>query len=159
MVACDGVTDYTLTRVHHRADNWGEKEVYMRLMLIACLFCFTVGTAQAQEVAEVATIPAASASPAQTTDSFDGYRALIISAGVIGGAAVAAILTDGLIVPVLSYLAGGEAAGAAVGAGAGRMAVGTSHHSYSFLRGSLRLLGAVSGGLYADSKYTEGATQ
>ncbi len=35
--------------------------------------------------------------------SFDAYRVVAITAGVIAGAAVAVIVTDGLIIPVYAY--------------------------------------------------------
>lgn len=70
--------------------------------------------------------------------SFDAYRAAAITAGVVVGAVVATIVTDGLIIPVLATATGG-AAGTGTGAG--------------FISGTLRLFGALSGGMYADTLY------
>lgn len=104
--------------------------------------------------------------PATTPSSFDGYRALAITAGVVAGAVVAAIITDGLIIPVLAATTGGAEVGAgaaamagAAGPGAGAagmqagMAARAGGYGYGILRGSMRLLGAISGGMYADSMY------
>ena len=104
--------------------------------------------------------------PATTSSSFDGYRALAITAGVVAGTVVAAIITDGLIIPVLAATTGGAEVGAgaaamagAAGPGAGAagmqagMAARAGGYGYGILRGSMRLLGAISGGMYADSMY------
>ena len=101
--------------------------------------------------------------PATTSSSFDGYRALAITAGVVAGTVVAAIITDGLIIPVLAATTGGAEVGAgaaamagAAGPGAGMqagMAARAGGYGYGILRGSMRLLGAISGGMYADSMY------
>ncbi len=100
---------------------------------------------------------------ATTSSSFDGYRALAITAGVVAGTVVAAIITDGLIIPVLAATTGGAEVGAgaaamagAAGPGAGMqagMAARAGGYGYGILRGSMRLLGAISGGMYADSMY------
>lgn len=132
------------------------------IWIVAALFS-VLSTAQSQEnvaATAPATEPPAVAETSTTASEFDGYRAMAITAGVIGGAVLAAILTDGLIIPAYAYLTGAEvgAAGAGAAAGAGRLGMqggGTAHHAGTqFFRGSMRLLGAVSGGLYADSKYT-----
>ena len=107
--------------------------------------------------------------PPTAPSSFDGYRALAITAGVVAGAVVAAIITDGLIIPVLAATTGGAEVGAAAGtaamagaaapaaAGAGGMHVGMAAqaggYGYGLLRGTLRLLGAISGGMFADTMY------
>jgi hypothetical protein len=65
--------------------------------------------------------------------SFDAYRAAAITAGLIAGSVIAIIVTDGLIIPVYAAATGGAGGG--------------------LLSGALRLLGAVSGGLYADALY------
>lgn len=129
--------------------------------------------AQAQSAAPAA--PAATAAPATTAYTFDGYRVLAVTTGVIVGATVAAIVTDGLIVPAYFYIAGGEAAGgmtmaggmaAGAGGGAGEIAAasgfghaayaGVGHAGYQAFRGAMSLLGAIGGGFYADSWYMGG---
>ena len=102
---------------------------------------------------------------ATTPSSFDGYRALAITAGVVAGAVVAAVITDGLIIPVLAATTGGAEvgagaaamAGAAGPAGAGGMQAGmvarAGGYGYGLLRGTLRVFGAIGGGMYADSMY------
>jgi len=136
--------------------------------LVAAGLALTPLAAQAQATAPIA--PAAA--PAPATYSFDGYRVLAVTAGVIVGATVAAIVTDGLIVPAYVYVAGGEAAGGmgmfggmAAGAGAGAREVAASsgfghaaygtvgHAGYQAFRGAMSLLGAIGGGFYADSWY------
>ena len=118
------------------------------------------GGAQAQQTA-----------PAEAKGGFDGYRALAVTAGVVGGAAVAVILTDGLIIPVYAWATGAEMGGMGAAAGmnggvqgmraggvaamnaAGDAVVGMGSQGYELLRGGIRLLGAVSGGLMADGWY------
>ncbi|MDF1791489.1 MAG: hypothetical protein P1U88_06230 [Thalassobaculaceae bacterium] len=81
--------------------------------------------------------------------SFDAYRAVAVTAGVIGGAVIATIVTDGLILPVYGTLTG-----SGIGAlGEGSTIALLHTPGYAFFRGSMRLLGAVSGGLYADAWY------
>jgi hypothetical protein len=123
--------------------------------------------AQAQTTATPAA-PAPAAEASSAAYSFDGYRVLAVTAGVIAGAAVAVIVTDGLIIPVYAYATGGQAAGismagtmaAAAGAGAGEigmangMAEPIGHVGYHAFRGAMTLLGAIGGGFYADSLYT-----
>ena len=105
---------------------------------------------------------AAPAAPAAAS-SFDGYRVVAVTAGVIAGAAVAAIVTDGLIIPVYAYATG--AGGMSVGGMANAAGMGAAESigmgggmagnmGYGILRGSMRLLGAIGGGFYADSWYT-----
>lgn len=116
------------------------------------------------------------AAPAATAAGygFDGYRVLAVTAGVIGGAMVAVIVTDGLIIPIYAMATGAEAAGfgmaggmaAGAGAGAGEMAVANGmaesmygpmgHAGYHALRSVMAVLGAVGGGFYADSWYLGG---
>lgn len=104
---------------------------------------------------------------AQTAQSgFDGYRVVAVTAGVVVGATVAAIVTDGLIIPVYYYFAGpaagAGAAGAAAGGAGGAAAAADGilmggpimHTAYETFRGGMRVLGAVGGGFYADSWYT-----
>ena len=81
--------------------------------------------------------------------SFDGYRAVAVTAGVIGGAVVATIVTDGLILPVYGTLTGSSIG--ALGQGSTFAMIYTP--GYALFRGSMRLLGAISGGLYADAWY------
>ena len=115
--------------------------------------------------------------PAAASSSFDGYQALAITAGVVGGAVVAVIVTDGLIIPAYAWATGAGGGGMAAGGGAGAIGgmeaagaagmgaetvmVGMSHGiqnlghgGYAVLRGGMRVLGAVSGGLLANSWYT-----
>lgn len=104
---------------------------------------------------------AQTAAPAAPS-SFDSYRVVAVTAGVIAGAAIATIVTDGLIIPVYAYAtgAGSLSAGNMIGAagmGAAEsvgMAGTVTHAGYGILRGSARLLGAIGGGFYADSWYT-----
>ena len=127
-----------------------------KALVIVVGFALATTSAQAQQAA-----PAAGG-------GFDGYRALAVTAGVIGGAAVAAIVTDGLIIPAYAYVTGanmgaafglggggvaGAAGGVAGGAGPGMM-VNFGHQGYAFFRGSMRLLGAIGGGFYADDWYS-----
>lgn len=128
--------------------------------------------AHAQSAAPAAPSPAATAAAPATADGFDGYRVLAITTGVIVGATVAVVVTDGLIVPAYIYATGGHVAGgmslaggmaAGVGAGAGEVAAATGlghaafgaagNASYHALRSAMSLLGAIGGGLYADSWY------
>jgi len=119
-----------------------------RVLFLALGLVFAAGSAaQAQEAA-----------PAS---SFDAYRAVAVTAGVVGGAVVATIVTDGLIIPAYAMATGAEGAagmaafgGGAMGGGANGMIASFGHQGYQFFRGSMRLLGAVSGGLYADAWYT-----
>ena len=129
-------------------------------VVAGALICAVAGHAQAQQTA-----------PVDIEGGFDGYRALAVTAGVVGGAAVAVILTDGLIIPVYAWATGAEMGGIGAAAGmnggvqgmraggmaamnaAGDVVVGVGNHSYALLRGGIRLLGAVSGGLMADGWY------
>jgi hypothetical protein len=114
----------------------------------------------------------AQAQPAESETGFDGYRAMAVTAGIIGGAVVATVVTDGLIIPVYAWIAGAEAGGMGASAGMaggmqGARATGTAamnatggavrtmgQHGYALLRGGMRVLGAVSGGFLADGWYT-----
>lgn len=104
---------------------------------------------------------AQTAPAADSGGGFDGYRAMAVTAGIIGGAVVATIATDGLIIPIYAWATGTPAAGmggmAAGGGAAVNAAVGAARnmagHGYQFFRGSMRLLGAVSGGFIADDWY------
>jgi len=88
----------------------------------------------------------------ERASSFDAYRALAITFGVVAGSAVAVIVTDGLIIPVYSAVTGAGSAvmstatGGAVGGGAAGAGSG-------LLSGAVRLFGAITGGLVADSWY------
>jgi hypothetical protein len=136
--------------------------------LIAAGLVLTPLAAHAQSAAPLA-------APATATYSFDGYRVLAVTAGVIVGATVAAVVTDGLIVPAYLYVVGGEAAGgmtmfggmaAGAGGGAGEVVASSGighaaygavgHAGYQTLRGAMSLLGAIGGGFYADSWYMGG---
>jgi len=95
-------------------------------------------------VAALALVPAAakaqslSASPS-ASGSLDAYRAMAITAGVIGGAVVATVVTDGLILPIL--------------AGGGRG--GISGMAEQLVSTAGTVFGAVAGGLYADGWYAQ----
>ena len=125
----------------------------VRAGLIAAALLAAPLSAQAQ----TAPLPNAAAN---AVSSFDAYRAAAITAGVIVGATVAVIVTEGLIIPAYAYVTGagttaatGSAAGAAT---AGTMATtsGTTAagagHGYAFVHGAARLFGAISGGFIAD---------
>jgi hypothetical protein len=94
---------------------------------------------------------------AEEISSFDAYRALAITVGVVAGSAVAVIVTDGLIIPVYGAVTGAGSSvlstvtGGAIGGGGGAAAV--AGEGYGLLAGAFRLLGAVTGGLIADSWY------
>ncbi|NQW08912.1 MAG: hypothetical protein HQ481_03380 [Alphaproteobacteria bacterium] len=125
-----------------------------KFMTLAKALVLVVGFAVAATGAQ-----AQQAAPAADGLGFDGYRALAVTAGVIGGAAVAAVVTDGLIIPVYAFTTGAEMGGIGAtlgmgGAGAGGGGLMTyGQQSYRFFRGSMRLLGAIAGGFYADSWY------
>ncbi|MEQ9329911.1 hypothetical protein [Thalassobaculum sp.] len=119
--------------------------------------------------APAANAPTADAPTAASPASgFDGYRVLAVTAGVIGGAAVAVIVTDGLILPVYALATGAEAVGPGLiagmaggaGAGAGEVAVANGlaepigRYGYHAFRGAAALLGALGGGFFVDSWYT-----
>ncbi|MEQ8816004.1 MAG: hypothetical protein RLO51_23810 [Thalassobaculum sp.] len=124
--------------------------------------------------AQTANAPAANAptadapTAASPASGFDGYRVLAVTAGVIGGAAVAVIVTDGLILPVYALATGAEAVGPGLiagmaggaGAGAGEVAVANGlaepigRYGYHAFRGAAALLGALGGGFFVDSWYT-----
>lgn len=108
----------------------------------------------------LALAPTGAHAQATTASSFDAYRVVAVTAGVIGGAVVAAIVTDGLIIPAYAWATSGTAmapaGAAAAGGGATGMTVegvmmGNVGHAF---RGGMRLLGAIGGGFYADSWYT-----
>lgn len=97
----------------------------------------TTADVQAQQV------PAAAQ---EAVEGFDAYRAMAITGGVVGGAMVAMVVTDGLILPVYAMATGASMPGLGMGVITGP--------GYAFFRGSMRLLGAVSGAMYADAWYT-----
>lgn len=115
--------------------------------------------------AQTAQPPAAATTAAS---GFDAYRVMAVTAGVIGGATLAVIVTDGLIIPVYAMATGAPASGmgmvsgmaAGAGAGAGEMAVATgighsaAHAAYQAFRGAMTLLGGIGGGFYADAWYS-----
>jgi hypothetical protein len=109
-------------------------------VVVALVFA-TTGAAQAQNAADAAV---------EAANSFDAYRAVAITAGVVGGTIVATIVTDGLFLPAYGMITGSGIG--PVGAGNAFAVVATP--SYALFRGSMRLLGAISGGLYADAWYT-----
>ena len=91
-------------------------------------------------VAALALAPAAAkaqtAGPLESASSgsVDAYRAMAITVGVVGGAIVATVLTEGLVLPLLSGTGAADAAARLVGV-------------------SGTVFGAVAGGLYADDWY------
>lgn len=118
------------------------------------------------------TLPPAAPVTAESgsTDGFDGLHVLAVSAGIIGGATVAVIATDGLIIPLYAMVTGGQASGwslassmaAGAGAGAGEIAVASglaepiTRLGYYAFRSTVTLLGMVGGGFYAHSWYKGG---
>lgn len=97
-------------------------------MVVVAAVGLMPGAAKAQTAVPAA--PAAS--------SFDGYRAAAITAGVIGGAVVATIVTEGLIVPIIAS-GGNNMAGVAA----------------NLVSAAGTVYGAVAGGLYADQWYAK----
>ncbi len=90
-------------------------------------------------VAALALAPAAAKAQtgpleSSTSGSLDAYRAMAITAGVVGGAIVATVLTEGLILPLIGGSGAADAAAKLVGV-------------------SGTVFGAVAGGLYADDWY------
>jgi hypothetical protein len=135
----------------------------VRAGLIAAALLAAPLAAQAQMSQAQMSQAQMSQAPANAVSSFDAYRAAAITAGVIVGATVAVIVTEGLIIPAYAYVTGagttaatGSAAGAAT---AGTMATtsGTSAagagHGYAFVHGAARLFGAISGGIIGDNWY------
>lgn len=142
----------------------------------------TLANGEAVPTATITQVAAPAVAPdAATGSSFSGYRVLAVTAGLIGGAVVAGIVTDGLIIPLYCWAtgatgtgagAGAAAAGARVagmgaragaGAGAGATAAGAAVRTgagsgMNAFRGVMRTLGAVGGGFYGDSLY-QGRTQ
>ncbi len=113
--------------------------------LVVVLGLVVAGATGAQAQSSVPAVP-----ESIEASGFDAYRAVAVTAGVVGGAVVATIVTDGLILPVYGMLTGSSIG--ALGQGSALALVHTP--GYAFFRGSMRLLGAVSGGLYADAWYT-----
>lgn len=94
-------------------------------------------------VSALAMVPAAakaqSLSASSSEGGFEAYRAMAITAGVIGGAVVATIVTDGLVLPILA--AGGRG--------------GVSGMAQQLLSTGGTVFGAVAGGLYANDWYAK----
>lgn len=86
--------------------------------------------------------------------SFDAYRAGALTAGLMLGSAAAVIVTDGLILPVVSYATGGPLA---YGGGGytliGNTVVWVGEPVYQLARAVASIYGAVSGIMWADSWY------
>lgn len=101
----------------------------------------------------------------ESTSSFDGYRAMAVTAGIVAGGLVATIVTDGLVIPVYAWATGAEAGSMLAGVGmpgmgetvrsmgvwSARMARGARYQ----MGDTIRVLGAVTGGFLADSWYTD----
>lgn len=97
----------------------------------ALAIVLAVGLMPAAAQAQTAAAPAPAAS-----SSFDGYRAAAITAGVVGGAVIATVITDGLILPIIAS-GGNNMAGVAA----------------NLVSVAGTVYGAVAGGLYADQWY------
>lgn len=108
------------------------------LKSLVSLTCALVIVAAVALVPGVAKAQTAGAPAASAASSFDAYRAAAITAGVIGGAVVATIVTDGLILPIIASGNGGVANVASQ-----LISVGGT------------VFGAVSGGLYANDWYSK----
>jgi len=122
----------------------------LKTVAAAGLIASSLALAPAGAQAQTAAAPAEAAA-----SGFDGYRVVAVTAGVIVGAAVATVVTDGLIIPAYAYATGGAGMGAGAGAAAGGWGMGNmAQGGVRFVRGSLKLLGAIGGGFYADSWYT-----
>jgi len=102
-------------------------------LMCALAIVTAVSLVPAAAKAQTAAAPAAS-----TGSSFDAYRAAAITAGVIGGAVVATVITDGLILPIIASGNGGVA--------------NIATHLIS-VGGTV--FGAVAGGMYADDWYAK----
>jgi hypothetical protein len=101
----------------------------------------------------------------EATSSFDGYRAMAISAGIVAGGLAATIVTDGLVIPIYAWATGAEAGSMFAGVGlpgigdtvrsmgvwSARMARGARYQ----MGDTIRVFGAVGGGFFADSWYTD----
>jgi hypothetical protein len=140
---------------------WGMSVKFVnivRMLIFVAGFVFlTAATVQAQ--------PEATGEASAGID-IDGYRAMAITAGIVGGALVAAIVTDGLVIPVYVWATGGEAAGAGMMSGVGLPTVegvvqSTGNWLVRFGRDTgyqmgdaIRIFGAATGGLLADDWYT-----
>ncbi|MGE4220042.1 MAG: hypothetical protein AB7G39_11390 [Alphaproteobacteria bacterium] len=138
-----------------------------KLKHLACALALSAGLAAMPAAAQTAAAPAAQ--PA--AGGFDAYRALAITTGIVVGAAVAIVITDGVIIPAYAYVTGtaveaGAAAGAGAGAGAAgaeagaagggmlhQMSASAMKFGHTGLGSIVGLLGGVAGGLYADSWY------
>ena len=96
-------------------------------------------------VAALTLVPAAAkaqslGSSSTSASSFDAYRAMAITAGVVGGAVVATIVTDGLILPVI--------AGCGMNGGAAAMAT-------RLISAGGTVFGAIAGGMLGDEWYSK----
>ena len=156
---------------------------FSRTALVAATLALTAIAAQAQTEGAAAPIAVPTAAPApmavpepapavtsapapavQVESAFDGYQALAVSAGVIGGAVIAGILTEGLIVPLYCWATGsagmgaGAGAGMSAGMGAGAAGSGAGMGAQAF-KGVMQTLGAVGGGLYGNAWYQASASQ
>lgn len=125
---------------------------------VLVLVCALMVTAQNATQAQQATPPEAVA-----PSSFDQYRAMAVTAGIIGGALVATVVTDGLVIPVYAWATGAEAGGMLAGVrlpGFGetlrsmgiwgeRVTAGARYQ----MGDTIKMLGAVGGGFLADGWY------
>jgi hypothetical protein len=89
-----------------------------------------------------------------TGSSFDALQAAALSAGLIVGSTAAVIVTDGLILPVVSYATGGPLAYGGGGyALVGNSVVWIGHTGYMAARSAASIFGAVSGVMLANEWY------
>jgi hypothetical protein len=76
-----------------------------RAVVIVAALALMPAAAQSQELGN--TLRSTSEAASKAVNNYDAYQAMAITAGVVGGAIVATVLTDGLILPVISYANGG----------------------------------------------------
>lgn len=114
-----------------------------RLTLIAAMLAVTSLDALAEMPPQT---------PVASGSSVDHTYALMITAGALGGAVIAGVVTNGLILPLYSWFAGTAFAETTV---AGSMMAGRAGAGTAAFRGVMQTFGAVSGGLYANSLYQQ----
>jgi hypothetical protein len=141
---------------------------FSRVAMMTVAMMFASLHVQAETVA-IAAAPAATPAPAIVPDrateqapvvsasesSFDSYRVMAVAAGVIGGAVIAGIVTNGLILPAYYWATGSAGVGggmmASAGGASGGMMAGAGATAF---QGVMQILGAVGGGFYANSWYS-----
>lgn len=119
------------------------------MTLRAGALVLAAGLALAPIAAQAQTAAPAQAPARAPAASFDGYRALAVAAGVIGGAVAGAAIANVIAAPSYAYLAGTSVdKGVMYVMGNGMLGFG-----YSALSSGVGMLGAVTGGFYADYLY------